>query len=60
MDKENGKTPSTDKSAYRKCWEVYHAVSGFITMAVGFGQVRGNESDSTMELKRIAIVPCQL
>ena len=39
VEKENGKTPSSDKSRLRKCWEVYHAVSGFLSVAVGLGQV---------------------
>lgn len=39
VNKENGKTPSKEKTAYRKCWEVYHGASGFITVAIGFGQV---------------------
>ena len=40
VNKENGKTPPNEKSGYRKCWEVYHGASGFISIAVGLGQVR--------------------
>ena len=39
VDKENGKTHKDDKSIFRKCWEVYHAVSGLISIAIGIGQV---------------------
>lgn len=42
VDKENGKTDPDEKSAYRRCWEVYHGASGFIAIAVGFGQVSMN------------------
>ena len=43
MDKENGKTPRKEKTSYRKCWEVYHAASGFIAVAIGLGQVWNQE-----------------
>ena len=39
MNKENGKTPYEEKSGCRKCWEVYHGASGFITTLLGLGQV---------------------
>lgn len=39
VESENGKTPSDEKSVFRKCWEVYHAVSGLVTITIGFGQV---------------------
>ena len=39
VDKENGQTPKEDKSVYRRCWEVYHATGGFISIALGLMQV---------------------
>ena len=43
--KENGRyleeseKKSTFKYKWRQCWEVYHAVSGIISIALGFTQV---------------------
>ena len=32
--------PPEEKTAYRKCWELYHAISGFLTIAIiGLGLV---------------------
>ena len=39
VEKEDGKTSSDDKGVYRRCWEIYHGTSGFISIAIGFGQV---------------------
>ena len=39
VDRENGQTPKEEKSVYRRCWEVYHATSGFLSIALGLGQV---------------------
>ena len=39
VDRENGQTPKEDKSVYRRCWEVYHATSGFLAVAIGLGEV---------------------
>ena len=39
VEKENGKTPSEEKSLWRRCWEIYHGISGAIAIAIGLGQV---------------------
>lgn len=39
VDRENGKTMSEEKTKYRRCWEIYHATSGFLSIALGLGQV---------------------
>lgn len=39
VEREDGETPPEDKSRLRRCWEVYHAVSGFLAIAIGLGQV---------------------
>ena len=41
VEREDGRTLSEDKSRYRLCWEIYHAISGIIAVAIGIGQVRG-------------------
>ena len=35
MDKEDGTTHKDDKSVFHRCWEVYRAVSGLISVAIG-------------------------
>lgn len=39
VDRENGQIPKEEKTAYRRCWEVYHATSGFLSIGLGLGQV---------------------
>jgi len=39
VEREDGRTLSEDKSRYRLCWEIYHAISGIIAVAIGIGQV---------------------
>lgn len=39
VDREDGQTSKAEKSPFRRCWEVYHATSGFLSVALGIGQV---------------------
>lgn len=39
VEKEDGKTPEDEKGPFRRCWEIYHATSGFISVAIGLVQV---------------------
>ncbi len=55
VDKEDGKTPPEEKTAYHKCWELYHAISGFLTIAIGLGQVSILMSIALLWWQRAAI-----